>query len=175
MEPVDSAKVSIKGILSIKVKGHMMGSLIETNSMLRHLKLPALYVPNSDQPILSTSSLLDKHKPERINVTSHKWKLSGVANDPIQGPVKVGICPTKNLPVSICYRYDGINSSFSALNSVINVTNESNFNLSEPQKELQRWHCRLGHIGYNKVQFIMRMGVLSHTESNKKLHAAASK
>jgi hypothetical protein len=142
MEPVDSAKVSIKGISSrttmptIKAKGHVLWSLIDTNGMLRHLKLPALHVPNSDQRILSTSCLLDKYDSEQIDVTSRKWILSGVKNDATQGPVEVGICPQKNIPSSICYRYNGINSSFSALNSVINVTHESNFNLSEPQKEL---------------------------------------
>jgi hypothetical protein len=116
---------------TIKAKGYVLRSLIDTNGMLRHLKLPAFYVPDSEQRIISISSLLDKCKPERIDVTSHKWKFSGVTDDPTRGPVEVGICPSKNIPVSLYYRHDAINSSFSALNSIINVTHESNFNLSE--------------------------------------------
>ena len=52
---------------------------------------------------------------------------------------------------------------------------EANLNLTKPEKELFHWHCCLGHIGFWKVQFLMRMGVLSQSQRNQKLHMAACK
>jgi GAG-pre-integrase domain len=40
-----------------------------------------------------------------------------------------------------------------------------NSNLSNAKKELLRWHYRLGHLGFNKIQFLMRSGAISSSES----------
>ena len=56
--------------------------------------------------------------------------------------------------------------------SVVSLQNQ---NLSEPQKELLRWHYRLGHVGFRTNQFIMRTGALASSESKRRLHKAASK
>ena len=53
-------------------------------------------------------------------------------------------------------------------------THKNNFNLSEPHKELLRWHFRLGHIGMKTVQFILRTGALSSSDKQKRLHTRAS-
>ena len=45
----------------------------------------------------------------------------------------------------------------------------------EAEKELLRWHYRLGHIGFKKIQFLLRTGVLSQTETSRRLHSAACK
>jgi GAG-pre-integrase domain len=50
-----------------------------------------------------------------------------------------------------------------------------NANLSDAQRELLRWHQKLGHVSYQRVQFLMRSGVLCHTESMRRLHAASAK
>ena len=48
-------------------------------------------------------------------------------------------------------------------------------NLKESEKELFHWHYRLGHLSFRKVQFLMRTGVLAHSEHTRRLHAAASR
>jgi len=62
-----------------------------------------------------------------------------------------------------------------ALQSTIVTVNAANINLSEPEKELLRCHCRLGHVSFRRVQFLMRTGVLSNNESSRRLHTAACK
>ena len=47
--------------------------------------------------------------------------------------------------------------------------------LHESEKELLRWHQRLGHLDFNKVKHLFRTGVLSNTAANRQLHTAASK
>ena len=51
----------------------------------------------------------------------------------------------------------------------------NNQNLTEPEKELLRWHYKLGHIAIQRVQWLMRQGLLSSSERTRRLHAEASK
>ena len=62
-----------------------------------------------------------------------------------------------------------------SLNNVVSTVSEHNNNLSEAQKELLRWHQRLGHLDFNKVKHLLRTGVLSHTDRYHSLHTSASK
>ncbi len=50
-----------------------------------------------------------------------------------------------------------------------------NLNLIESEKELLRWHYHLGHFGYQKIQQLMKSGMLSHSHATHSLHIAASK
>ena len=45
----------------------------------------------------------------------------------------------------------------------------SNFNLTDGEKELLRWHQRLGHIGMKKVQWLMHQGIFGITETSRRL------
>lgn len=55
------------------------------------------------------------------------------------------------------------------------VVSNDNYNLTEPEKELLRWHQRLAHIDLNKVKFLFRSGILACSESTRALQTAASK
>ena len=45
----------------------------------------------------------------------------------------------------------------------------------QPQKELLQWHHRLGHMGFKKIQYLMRTGVFANTEATNSLHTSAWK
>ena len=177
--PLTSAPWNLKlqGIakgLRIKAVGHVLWSVIDAHGRLRHLKLPAYYAPDAPCRLLSTTVLLQTYKPERLNVTAEAMTLMGRADDPTKGPVEARVSPLNNLPTTTCYRYNGLAQSSINLAHDINAINKENMNLSEPEKELLRWHQRLGHISFRVVQFLFRMGVLAQSVNNKKLHAAAS-
>ena len=55
---------------------------------------------------------------------------------------------TNNLPTLIAYWYNSISSGTEALASTISVVNEANNNLSESDKELLHWHCKLAHLSF---------------------------
>ena len=78
-----------------------------------------------------------------------------------------------NLPTSLSYHYGDTIKATDALTMVISTVDEANLNLTKPEKELIHWHCCLGHIGFRKVQFLMRTGVLSQSKRNCKLHMVA--
>ena len=62
-----------------------------------------------------------------------------------------------------------------ALSAMISTVDESNLNLNEHEKELLRWHQRLGHLGFRKIQLLMRSGVLAHSEKTRRLHTRCCK
>ena len=54
-----------------------------------------------------------------------------------------------------------------ALTSAVCVTNEANQNLTPSQKEILRWHFRLGHIGFQHVQWLIYTGRLKVQGNSK--------
>ena len=166
---------SISGKHAVEGEGHVLWSIPDDTGVLRHFKLKALWVPESQVRLLSTEGLLQQYKDETILLQSGELHLSGATCDRRRNSLTVRIHPSTNLPTSVAYRYNGCETVASALNNVISVVSSENMNLTDPEKELLRWHQRLGHISFKRVQALFRSGVLSHTEATRRLHTAASK
>lgn len=168
----------LKGLakgLVVQGQGHVLWAVLDTTGMLRLLKVPAFYVPRASTRLLSTTSVLQTYEGEKIELEADKATLSGIPTDPTRGTVIARVNPKNNLPITLAYRYDDTETAVDALSSMVTVVEQENANLSEPEKELLRWHYRLGHLGFKRIQFLMRSGVLSRSEANRKLHTAASK
>ncbi|KAI2506518.1 hypothetical protein MHU86_7928 [Fragilaria crotonensis] len=110
---------------------------------------------------------------ETITIEPNRLTLSGVPNDANRGPVTANVNPQNNLPTSEAYNATDPFKAADALVSIVNTVHERNLNLNEAEKELLRWHYRLGHVGFKKVQFILRSGVVSKTEESRRLQTAA--
>ena len=101
--------------------------------------------------------------------------LSGIDGDPTRQPVKVHLNPKNNLPTSFGYDSDGLKTITNVLSNHILTVHATNTNLTTQEKELVQSHNRLGHMGFHKVQDLMRTGVLATSEAQQCLHAAACK
>ena len=66
--------------------------------------------------------------------------------------------PKNNLPTHEANLPNQREKDSKALKNAVCVTNEANQNLTPSQKELLRWHFKLGHIGFQHVQWLI------HTE-----------
>jgi hypothetical protein len=55
------------------------------------------------------------------------------------------------------------------------ATSNDNLNLTDAQKELVKWHNRLGHIGFDRVKQVLATGRLAKTEGTARRHRSASK
>ena len=139
------------------------------------LTLPAYYVPKVRVRLLSTTSLLQKYEGESIKVEAHQLTLSGIEGDIERSTVIAHVNPDNNLPTSDAYRQTDTPKAAECLNATITAVNENNLNLSEPEKELLRWHYRLGHMSFKKIQFLLRTGVLTRSNNKRHLHQAACK
>ena len=80
-----------------------------------------------------------------------------------------------NLPMSDALNGQDPFKAADALVATITEVHETNHNLCEAVKKLLRWHYCLGNIGFKKIQFLLRTGVLSQTEAGRPLHSAACK
>ncbi|KAI2491142.1 hypothetical protein MHU86_23428 [Fragilaria crotonensis] len=159
--------------LRIEGEGKVHWSFHDATGKLRTLELPAYYVPKIRVRLLSTTSLLQTYSDETIQVESHRMTLSGSPDDATRPSITAHVNPDNNLPTSQAYRQPAVLPAAECLNSTITAVNDANFNISEPEKELLRWHYRLGHMGFQKIQFLMRSGVLTKSNNKRKLHQAA--
>ena len=177
--PLESAPVGLKirGIakgLYIQGIGHVAWSFVDATGTLRTLKLKAYHVPAAEARLLSTQSLLQTYTDESIvQQTNHLW-LSG-SKKKGTNPINVSIDPASNLPVCTAYTEGSQDCIHQEFNSVISTTSDRNMNLNAAERELLRWHHRLGHLGFRQIQFLMRSGALSHSESARRLHMSAAK
>ena len=171
--PIKRLRGISKG-LSIMGEGHIMWMFLDTEGKLRSIKVPGYYTPDSKIRLLSTTSLLQSYPNEKISVEAHQMVLSGDPGSAL-GSIVARVNPSNNLPTSSAFRYDLGTSGPNAFAVTLSEVSNSNINLNEPEKELLRWHHRLGHINFKKVQFLLRSGVLSHSEAARRLHAAACK
>ena len=175
--PTQNRKVSGLGGATSQIKGEgmVLWSVHDTKGMLRHLKLKAFFVPDSKVKLLSTTRLLAAHPKENILMSSDGLILTGVEGDPTKNPVVAYINPATNLPSTIAYRYNAIQEATVPIHHVLSTVHDNNNNLSAAEKELLRWHCRLGHLAFRKIQHLMRTGVLSNSETTRSLHVKACK
>ena len=184
--PIENTPVGVKlqGLakgVNVKAKGHVAWSFIDATGMLRTLKLPALYVPDSKVRLLSTSSLLKTYPGESIKLGKDRLVLSGQGSKGgvhRRNAIEVLIQQDSNLPMSTLFQEptaDKPERQERAFPAAQTVVSPFNTNLSEAEKELLRWHYKLGHLSQKKVQFLLRTGVLANTERTRRLHAAASR
>ena len=171
-------KTQLQGIskgLPIAGIGTVCWAFSTTDGNVRVLKLPAYYVPKAKVRLLSEHTLLQTYQGESILALANKRGLSGMGGDPSRGRIEAQVDGRTNLPVSTGYLKEGLEQGVHALNSTLSTVSKANMNLKESEKELLRWHYRLGHLSFRKVQFLMRTGVLAHSEHTRRLHAAASR
>jgi hypothetical protein len=174
--PPPGTITQLKGIakgLQIKGQGEVNWAVHDQLGNLRILKVPAYHVPNIKVRLLSTTSLLKTYPDETITIEPNRLTLSGITGDSDRGPVTANVNPQNNLPTSEAYNATDPVKAANALVSIVNTVHERNLNLTEAEKELLRWHYRLGHVGFKKVQFLLRSGVVSKTEESCRLQTAA--
>ena len=111
---------------------------------------------------------------EKIEQDGTKLTLSGIKDDKTRGPVCVRVNTLNNLPMSYGYDMGNIHTSTQAFTSIVQTTSIHNHNLAEPAKELLRWHERLGHLGFKKVQLLLRTSIPATSESTRRMHTAAA-
>ena len=135
--------------------GEVLWGFLDEKGTLRSFKLPALYIPSATTRLLSTTSLLQSYSGELIEQTGRGMCLSGTS-DGQRNAVEATINPNNNLPTSTGYSYGKVMEVANTLVNTVSTTDATNTNLGPADKELLRWHNRLGHICMRNVQFLMR-------------------
>ena len=139
---------------------------------LHCLELSAYYTPGAHQRLLSWQSYIQgfvgSKTPAYGQVESDHIRICGGGAPDIVVPFSTN----NNLPISYGYNEVDVNRCAQELN--LCVTDSNNQNLTEAQKELLRWHFRLGHLHFESIQLLLRSGALATSEGQKNLHRSAS-
>ena len=85
---------------------------------------------------------------ESIQITGQSATLSGIKGDNSRAPIMAYNNPSNNIPTSTAYQMPQVRKSAKAFNATINEVHKSNLNLSNAEKELLKWHYKLGHMGF---------------------------
>ena len=166
----------LQGETPVELEGHVAWSVEDDNGMLRTLKMRALYVPQSQVRLLSLTQFARAYDGEEITVGKDRAVIPGIPGDNLRGRVTVPVDPGNKLPILWAHQANAIDyGPATHFCGYVTVVHERNINLSEPEKELLRWHSRLGHIGFRVVKFLKRTGILAHTERAKTLHRSAAR
>ena len=171
----------IRGIaqgLKVEGVGKVAWSVTDQNNKLRTIIVPAFYVPSAGARLLSIPGLLEAYPTETITFgAGGKFLvLSGSEEGDVKtSSVRVDCDPQTNLPTSMAYNHKTTIQPWHEFNNALSSTMKHNHNLSPAMKELLRWHDRLGHLNFKQIQFLLRTGVLAHSEAARRLQASASK
>ena len=166
-------KVVMKGIasgLQIEGKGIVEYHLLGDNEELIRLELEAYYVPALPKDLrLLSPQHLKTVEGHRASVVCHSGDDSGpgfaellIRKDeagwqamPPMIKKTINYHPRSNLPILVltmpksCAKYER------ELILALCVTDASNQNLTNTQKELLKWHFRLGHVGFSHIQWLV--------------------
>ena len=130
---------------------------LEVGSTTIDIKLKALHVPSADARLLCPQQLKREHKPrpKRIEIEDDRIDIEFA-----EAEGAIHSCPLNEslLPVVMVSTPNQLDVSMKGLNAC--VIQERNQNLSPSQKELLKWHWKLGHLGFKRVQNLMKTGAL---------------
>jgi Reverse transcriptase (RNA-dependent DNA polymerase) len=136
--------------LRVEGLGTVEWSFLSDCGRLLTLPIPAFYVPDCTQRLLSPQTIFSENLQGSFTILSTCCQLQlrdhpilTIAYDPVNSlPTSRGVCSSKIL------------STQASIN--LCVTEERNQNLTEAQKEYLRWHFRLGHLHADVIQWILR-------------------
>ena len=116
---------------------------IECEGKMIQLSLRALHVPGSKYRLLCPQQVKKEHKP---GIPAPAIEDDYISFQFPEGEVR---CPynESNLPSLQIQLPNETNNNMKSLNACI--IQEANQNLTIPQKELLKWHCKLGHLDMN--------------------------
>ena len=103
LESVDAMVKGIASGLEIKRKGRVKWSVLDQNGKLLDLILPAYYVPNACQRLLSTTVFCQEYPDANIAIDGNAWIIHPNNTDNKDKGVDVYINPLNNLPTSTCF------------------------------------------------------------------------
>ena len=162
-------KVTIEG------EGKVRWSVLNQHGSLCTLTVPALYVPKSSVRLLSISHLLQEYQGKTIQMSHKGLEMSSIPGDSARRPLLIQLNLNTNLLTSYGFVDQGVSSATNNLMAMVTCVDDANANLSGPECEWLKWHNRLGHMSFRKIQFLMRSGVLAHTEATRHVHTAICK
>lgn len=178
-----STPTELKGIasgLAIKGEGTVRYNVRDDTGQTIELEANAYWVPQLESMRLLAPQSLRTAQGNMVTIICHgtlpngepsfaelQVRNKGVdwhSTSPLQR-LTIPYDPKSNLPELKGSIPANEEKQVMALSGILQVTDDANRNLTGAQKELLKWHYRLGHVGFQWLQWLIRSGRI--TVSNK--------
>jgi hypothetical protein len=146
--------------IAIEGVGQVEWTVMTDDGQYRVLRLFACYVPKAGRRLLSPQHC-DQQTPSTACWFGVNGQLGRLTMTDNGATITCALDTQTNLPILGVLSGPVTQTRLTELN--LCITDENNQNLSASQKELLRWHFRLGHLNFRAVQHLLRTGALGRT------------
>mgnify|MGYP000681102589 CR=1 FL=1 len=173
---------TLKGLANgLRITGVGKIAYVFTNTEGKHetLVCPAYLVPKASARLMGLTALLKQyHGTKKITIerdrlivkTCKRSVPTGLQRPP---PIHIPVDPSNNLPTGRAFRASEMEGHDPSAYNAPSPVDSRNSNIDESDKETLRWHYRLGHLAFRKIKFLMRTGVLAHTQGARRVQSNA--
>ena len=160
----------IAGGLSVQGMGTVEWTFQCEDGSAKVIIVKAFYVPDLKTRLFSPQQFFQESQGGALtlehNHAKFQWKDNTVLTIPYHNKC--------NLPIAQATNKSSNFRPMAHLNN-INITSDSNINLTPAEKDLLNWHFKLGHVGFSQIKWLSRIGLLpkkiSKVKSNPKCQA----
>lgn len=147
----------LKGAIEVKGTGIVSWPIIDMYGVTRTIKTRAHYVPGANIRLFSPQVYFQDNAGGSSTITRDRIQFTIADGTTLQFPYNT----TANIPLMLTNPQTTIGltiedidmlSSSTQVHSYLSVADELNRNLTASQKELLRWHWRLGHANLRWIQ-----------------------
>jgi transposase InsO family protein len=173
----DSLEVSgISGKMQVTQHGHFRLQMISYEGEALTIEGHAMFIPGAARNLLSVQRLVSSLRLSQCRGAPSVAPYFTVSdthlvlkNLPGVRTFTIPLDGDSNLPLARLRKHR------STADALLCATDFANQNLTEPQKELLRWHFKIGHLSFQSVRLLLRRGILATSEAMKSLHRRAAK
>ena len=151
-----STKTSVVGV------GTVEWTICDLFGVVRTLRTTAYYVPSATIRLFSPQSYFKEYRGGQCLVTEKRTVLTLFDGSELEFPFNPGsnlpltLTQPKPAPMGLTFEDAVALGDAPSLHALLSVADETNQNLSAPQKELLLWHWKLGHPNFQWVQHLTR-------------------
>jgi hypothetical protein len=155
--PMTSRMQGIGATVDIKGRGTIKWTIIADDGGSRIIRTPGYYVPDMQIRLLSPQAYMRDPTSTctSFNIEPHAATLSWNGG---RHTLTIPYDDATGLPFLRAYRDPA--KSAEAVAAQFSVTDALNQNLGHGQKDLLKWHTRLGHLGFAWIKWLARSGFL---------------
>jgi hypothetical protein len=154
--PTDSlqglkSKVKVVGI------GRVIWTIFDLNGITRTIKTRAYFIPEGNIRLFSPQTYFQENEKGSSKITARGIEADGtVLTFPYNQQSNIPLMLTKeHSTVGLTYSNVEFLAELYNVSSYLSVAAEVNQNITAAQKELLCWHWRLGHAGFQWIQWLM--------------------
>jgi Reverse transcriptase (RNA-dependent DNA polymerase) len=166
-----SALHGLKGQVDVVGSGLVQWTIVDLFGTVRTIQTMAHFVPEAKIRLFSPQVYFQENNGGYCELTKDKIKLTLPEGTELEFPYNAGsniplMLPFTQTTVGLTMADVSLLSSPELLFSHLSVADETNQNLTSSQKELLKWHWRLGHANMQWIQHLLSSHP-SHADDNE--------